>query len=540
MKKSVNLFSIIVLIYASLLVARMLSASYVSAPYPNEYRESANIAMTQAIIRGENIYSLSSLTGDQPSVCYLYGPLMSVTASAIGRVFTGVDTWTIHYFISFISIILSALMMAVMVSHVSATLTGPCLAFVLTIFCHWRYGYIYGAPDSMGLCLMIGVLFFLYKGAICEKSRFPHIEIAALLTAAAFFTKQYYLMVAGVGFIYLLIVSRRLFLRYVTGGLTLLLVMLAVLRKWYPLYLTYAIYFLKGPGPGAAMGKTGIAYNTMQVKYLGGMFLVLFVAGLFLVLYLLYQGFKWIREKKKPEIKNREFLLLFFVQAAVSFAVLKYIGNNDGAFLSYYLQLFTPALAALSVYSLELVTSYLLGLEKRKNLMMAAVFGLYLVFFGYTVYKVEPRLTIDSLSDEELGAWQETYDLLDEAKEEGEIYYCPPLNYHAYSNGIRVYNDGQPFVFTRKFYDSFSDSPMAQKLFPYGGAVIAQHLMYREKLRQKVVDGDYVLVTRIDGMDEVFTTEELEKHYDHIKTELLRCGSWAWEVELWGKRGFFP
>ena len=77
-------------------------------------------------------------------------------------------------------------------------------------------------------------------------------------------------------------------------------------------------------------------------------------------------------------------------------------------------------------------------------------------------------------------------------------------------------------------------------MFPYAGAVIAQHLMYRDVLRQKVIEGDYVLVTRIDGMDEVFTTEELELNYDHIKTELLRCGSWAWEVELWGKRGFFP
>lgn len=516
----------------------MLSAAYVSAPYPNEYREAANIAMTDAIIRGENIYSTDNITGSEPSVCYLYGPLMSVTASFIGKVFTGIDTWNIHYFISFVSIILSALMMAVMISKVSATLTGPSLAFVLTVFCHWRYGYIYGAPDSMGLCLMIGVLFFLYLGATKENSKVPYIEIAALLTAAAFFTKQYYLMVAGVGFIYLLIVSRRLFLRYVTSGLAMLLICLAVLRKWFPLYLTYAIYFLKGPGPGAAMGKTGIAYNTMQVKYLGGMLLVLFAAGLGLTLYLLYQFFKGINAKKKPEIKNKEFLLLFFVQAAVSFAVLKYIGNNDGAFLSYYLQLFTPALAALSIYGTELLVSYLLSLNKP--VFLAAALGVYFVFFGYTVYKVEPRLTIDTLSDDEQRAWQEAYDLLDEAKEEGEIYYCPPLNYHAYSNGIRVYNDGQPFVFTEKFFKAFNESSAAQKMFPYAGAVIAQHLMYRDVLRQKVIEGDYVLVTRIDGMDEVFTTEELELNYDHIKTELLRCGSWAWEVELWGKRGFFP
>ncbi len=191
MKKSFNLLSIIVLIYASFLVARMLSAAYISAPYPNEYRESANIAMTDALIRGENIYSPSSLEGEQPPVCYLYGPLMSLTASLIKRVLPSVDTWVIHYFISFVSIVLSALLMAVMVSEVSSTLVGPSVVFVLSIFCHWRYGYIYGAPDSMGLCLMVGVIFLLYKGVVSPRKSFPHIEIAAMLTAAAFFTKQY-------------------------------------------------------------------------------------------------------------------------------------------------------------------------------------------------------------------------------------------------------------------------------------------------------------------------------------------------------------
>ena len=117
-----------------------------------------------------------------------------------------------------------------------------------------------------------------------------------------------------------------------------------------------------------------------------------------------------------------------------------------------------------------------------------------------------------------------------------DIYYIAPLAYHGYKNGEYVYNDGQPFVFTEKFAVSFENSQLAQKLFPYAGQVIYQHLNYREKIKQDVAEGKYTLITNIDGMDQVFTRQELEKRYELLETLPLRCGNWTWDVEFWVKK----
>ncbi len=538
-KKPELYITILIAIYAVFILFRIVSAAAQTADYPNEYREAANIAMTQSILNGENIYSEESLGVSVPTVCYLYGPLMSLVAALMAKLLPMLSIPVIHYIISVLSIIFSAIIMMQAVKLYTRTSIAPALAFVFTIFCHWRYGYAYGAPDSFGLCLMITVLYLLISSVRYEeknrneKRRDYYVEAAAFLTLCTFFTKQYFLMVAAVGAIYLLIMSRRLFVRYAVSGIAFSTVVFWIIGTKCPLYFTYAIYFLKGPGPGAAMGKTGKAYNSMQVSYLGGMLFMLFLAVLLLVIYLGVKCFRSLKKKEKIIIPDMAFLALFFVQAAVSAVVLKYIGNNDGAFLSYYLQLFTPALVALSVYAVDHLCVFTEGSAKKRAVFIAV----YVLFIGYTVYKVEPRLVINMLTDEEMSQWREAYETLDEYEGKGDIYYCPLLNYYGYEKGDYIYNDGQPFVFTEKFLNSFRESSTAQKLFPKAGGIIKLHLDFRESMRQRVINGEYALVTRLDGMDPVFTTEELEISYKKLKTLELRAGSWAWDVELWVPKG---
>jgi hypothetical protein len=435
--------------------------------------------------------------------------------------------------------------MALMVREHTVTPIAPWAAAVLTVFCHWRYGYGYGAPDSFGLCLMTGALYFLHLGATRRGGSYKgfdaSIEISALLTLACFFTKQYYLMVAAVGAVYLLFVSGRLFIRYAASGVVFSVITFSLLYKFCPLYLTYAIYFLKGPGPGAAMGKTGRAHNTLQISYLGGIFIMLFLAVLALGIYLAVSLFKMtgksgftkaglasVREKR-----DFPFVLLFSVHGLIAFIVLRYIGNNDGAFLSYYLQLFTPALTALSVYALELLA--LPGRLRGRG--MIAVIALYIIFMGYTIYRAEPRLVINMLSEQEMGEWKRSYEILDSYHQRGEIYYgCPLLNYYGYEKGDYIYNDGQPFVFTEKFLKSFNESEAAKKLFPDAGEIIAKHIDFRDGLRQKVLDGDYSLVAYLPDVDVVFSEDDLKQNYSYLDTLSLRAGSWTWDVQLWEKK----
>lgn len=555
-----------VIIYILYLLFRIISAVLLTAAYPNEYREAANIAMTQAILNGVNIYSPQNSMSFTPTVCYLYGPLMSVIAAVLKLLLPGVSIPMLHYIISFLAMVISAILLAILVSENSRTIIAGPVAFMLTIFCHWRYGYVYGAPDSLGLCLMIGVLFALYRCAYPKEKGIRSItwsHMAAGLVIMTFFTKQYFIVVALTGGIYLLFVSKRLFVRYAVTGVLGSGVVFGLISAFCPLYWTYSLYFLKGPGAGAAMGKTGKAYNGMQISYLGGMLLMLFIAMTVLLCLLLgafliygkitislrnYDGAVFTIKRRRDKVNlvsqyvNRmQFYALTFIHMLIAGIILSYIGKNDGAFLSYYLQLFTPGLIIAAVCLIDGFDWKEL-LKRNKKLGSALFMISYLLFIAYTIYKVEPRLIINQLSKEEITDWERAYEIADayiDEKGDGardSIYYVPPMNYHGYANNQYIYNDGQPFVFTQKFLKAYNDSEIAQQLYPYGGVIIKQHLDFREAMRQRVLEGDYELVMFIEDQDPVFTLEELEKEYKCIETISLRTGNWSWPVQFWVKK----
>lgn len=573
--KALYVIAGIIMLYAVILLIRMCVAAGQTIDYPNEYREAANVAMTRSILEGTNIYSYPANQGEVPAVCYLYGPLMSLIAAGLSVVLPFLSLWTVHYLISFAAIVISALLIAFMVKRNTKTIIAFSAAFVLTLFCHWRYGYIYGAPDSLGLCLMIAVLYFL---SCCDK-KYEKIRrlyryypvFAAIFTVLTFFTKQYFLMVAATGGIYLLFISKKAFVKYAAAGVIMSVVTFLLLWKLCPLYFTYAVYFLKGPGAGAAMGKTGIAHNNLQISYLGGMLLALFAAALLALIKFVWDTLRHMKFSVNIKafdaplfnfaVKNEagnegaarfNFLILFWIQAALSAIVLRYIGNNNGAFLSYYLQLFTPALVVLSICCID-NADYSAGVfklpaallsrinkkspQKSKKLVPVIILAaVYIVVFSYTIMKVEPRLIINMLSSEEMENWSKAYEILDTCVANGDIYYVPPLAYHGYENGQYIYNEGQPFVFSQKFLEYHEKAGLEKKLFPDAYDIIKQHLEFREKLRQRVLDGEYALVTTLDDMDVVFSEEDLSKHYIKKETIPLRTGNWAWDVQFWVKR----
>lgn len=578
--KPIAILTVVVAVYTAFLLYRIVGAMGQTAAYPNEYREAANIAMTQAILDGTNIYSVENAAKAVPTVCYLYGPLMSVMAAAIALVFPVLSLPLIHYGISLAAMLISGYLIAKMVARHTRTILAPTVAFMMTIFCHWRYGYVYGAPDSLGLCLMIGAIYVLSlvrdsynrRKGVLDKC-LP--ELGALLAVLTFFTKQYFIIVAITGAVYLLFVSKKLFVRYAVSGVVISAAAFGTITLTCPLYWTYSLYFLKGPGPGAAMGKTGIAYNNMQISYLGGMLLTLFIAVAVTSLALLIGVIKHtkftinIKSMDAPlfmftikntsgnsSVSNLSFYILMYSQLLLSAVILRYIGNNDGAFLSYYLQLFTPALIATAVTGLDNMELGIsaAGADKSRSgkAKLALLCVLYIIFVGYTIYKVEPRLIINKLSDEEMANWQRAYEIADEYVALSEasalkdadvktsellrndsIYYVPPMNFHGYANHQYIYNDGQPFVFTKKFLDKYYESDIARKLYPHGGDIIAQHLSFREEIRQRVLNGDYELVMFIEDQDPVFTKEELMQQYKCKEIIPLRTGNWAWEVEFW-------
>ncbi len=541
-----NTLSIPVICYTAYLLSGIISHTFLDLNIPNEYREAANVYLTRELMLGKNPYSLSALKDLHPCLIYLYGPLYSMAVAFFG-IFIHLDIIALHYLVTFACIIISAFLSAWMVHEKSSTLLAPSLAFVFLINCHWRYNYLNAVPDSMGLMLMVLIFFVLTRPGLKHKP-----FIAALLTMAAFLTKQYFLLTAGTATAFLFISEGgKKSLKYLMHLAILTFLLFVVIGWQFPLFWTYTLYFAKGPGKGISnhvtrngVKITGNMYNLSQVMSLGGMFLMLFVTEAIGILSIIKEFFTHLKNTGSFQSKIFTFIkktdstiVLTIIHLAVAAICLSYLGKNDGAWLSYYLELFMPALVIGSLIFLEAFLHKLPPItneDPKARYFHILYHAFYLLLIVFTLYRTGTRLPASPLTEADRTAWQKAEELLD--KESGDMYLYPPLAYYGLERGIYVYNSGQPFVITDKFYKRHLKSEKNQQLYPYAGEIFRKHLSYRNTVRSRVRHGDYSVVTFIEDTDEVFTRKDLRAYYRLAATLPLRCGRWSWDVEFWLKK----
>ena len=541
-----SLAALPVLLYTLYFLFGIIYASFKNASIPNEYREAANVLLTNAFREGNNPYALSSLSGEQPGMIYLYGPLYSILVCALSFLIP-CGIVTIHYVATLIFMFLSAFLGSRIVWERSKSVLPALLAFLFMFNCHWRYNYVNAVPDSMALCLMVLMLFILSRDSL--KHKFLPLSI---LTLAIFFTKQYFLLIAGTVFIYLFLFdsAKEAFKYCITTGILFIAAGIAI-QAACPLFWTYNFYMAKGPGSGIAhnVTKNGIkvsseSYNFQQVMSIGGLFLMLFITetGGCLMAFLeplikkirLPERLRLFLRLPEPNPYERLFRLtktdiLMLIHLGVSGLCLTfYLGKNGGAWLSYYLELFIPALIIGSMLMLEK------GIKATAEPIFwkRTAYAAYLmVLILFTLSRTDTRLQKNPLSDEDYKAWEAAENLLKEYG--GNQYLYPIFAYFGLKERAYIYNTGQPFVVSEKFYRRYKKSFLDQKLFPYADKIFSSHLSYREKMRQFMLDGEYSLITRIDGKDQVFEREDLQKRYRMIRALDLRTGRQVWRVEFW-------
>lgn len=539
----INLLAVPVVLYTGYLLVMIMYASFGGAAYPNEYREAANIQLTQWLLEGRNPYALSNLSEKVPGMIYLYGPFYSVVTAFFG-LFLKVDIVLLHLIVTFLAVLLTGFLMAVIVWKHSVTITAPLTAFLFGLLCHWRWGsFVSAAPDSFGLMLLVLGLFLL---SAKEMKGRPY--LTAVVTVACFFTKQYYVMFFATAFVYFLFLKKKDAVKYVLSVIGIFACAAIFLTITCPLFWSYAIYLMKGTGGGVSTGKSGATYSQSQTMYIGGMFLFLFMtAAADAVRTVIFKrgirlGFQWkdadaplftVRVSNPEEYGRRNIMvdLLLWGHMAVAGICLLYIGRNNGAWISYYLQLFMPALMMVSLMAADNF-----GVEKKfryAKVFRYASVVLYSCLILVTIIKTSTRLSVNLLTDEERSNWEEAYEMLETAAEEGDTYYMPILCFYAFSHNKYAYNTGQPFVVSEVFYDEWKGSPLYQRLFPYAGDIFEQNLVFRETIVEKVREGGYALVTDIEDTDIVFTQEDLRGKYKKANRWKLRTGRQTWDVDFW-------
>ncbi len=551
-EKCVFLISIPLTIYAVYLLAGILFHTVMDSGIPNEYREAANVFLTMELMKGNNPYALSALKGSLPPMIYLYGPLYSLITAAAGgflNLFGFVpDIVSLHYAITFICILVSGCLAFKMVYEKTGKLPFALAAFIFLINCSWRYNYVNAVPDSLGLMIMMLILFLLLR----EGFRLQEI-LMAILTVAIFFTKQYYLLIAGTATAFLFLYKGiRSVCRYLISFVAAALITAGILLAKCPLFATYMLYLAKGPGKGVASNVTrgsvkmsGMAYNLSQVMSLGGIFFFFFLTETICCIILLVRLCKNFKAdgNAKENLKVRllksgegagidKFGILMIIHLIVSGICLTYLGRNDGAWLSYYLELFMPALimGALALFDKELEV-ILKGSRDIIKCLMILYFVLLLIF---PIFTSANRLPASPVSESDRAEWKKAVEALD--ANPGDMYLYPHLAYYGIENGIYVYNTGQPFVVSEKFYKSYHKHPEKMKRYPYAEDVFTEHFAYREKIRERIQAGEYSVVSYIEGQDEIVSREELSINYRLQGVYPLRTGRQIWDTEIWIKK----
>ena len=544
------------IIYAAYLICGIVSHTFSDALIPNEYREGANVFMTMELLKGNNPYSLDALKGELPPMIYLYGPLYSLVTGALGALLSLVrlnaDLVLLHYGVTFFCIIFSAVIAFLMVKEKTGSLTLSLAAFIFLINCSWRYNYVNAVPDSMGLAIMMFIIFLVSRRDFKGQEL-----VCAFLTVAVFFTKQYYLLVAGTVTAFLFLFKGiKSTLKYLISFALIFGVTAFLLNLYCPLFTTYMLYFAKGPGSGVAskvtrgtVKMTGTQYNIQQIMSLGGIFFMFFLTEMLACIFFFVRFIKSFSRKIKDEGREKLAVtfesalgeagidridVLMLIHLAVSGICLTYLGRNDGAYLSYYLELFMPALiiGALLLFHRVFMMAERDELFPGKGKIAASLLIIFFILMvGFTAYRSTMRLPVSPLSEKDYEQWAAAEKTLDENP--GDMYLYPLLSYYGIRHDIYVYNTGQPFVVSEKFYKSYHKHPDKMERYPYAENIFQAHFDFREKILEKVRRGDYSVVSYIEGTDEIFTREDLLLKYRKQGTYELRTGRQVWSTELW-------
>ncbi len=306
-----------------------------------------------------------------------------------------------------------------------------------------------------------------------------------------------------------------------------------------PLFFTYTLYLAKGPGKGIAstvtrgtVKMTGAQYNMSQIMSLGGIFFMFFLTETIGVIFLLIHLIKERKPVSFPVGKSYEkfsFDILMLIHLFVSGVCLMYLGRNDGAFLSYYLELFMPALIMGGLSLFHRIEQSLKGKGAKAILIIY-----FVILISFTAFRSVQRLPLSPLSDDDRKQWEMAENVLNENP--GDMYLYPLLAYYGIRNDIYVYNTGQPFVVSDRFYKSYHKHPELMERYPYAEDIFTSHFDYRKEILGRVKRGDYSVVSYIEGTDEVFTREDLTENYEKAGSFDLRTGRQVWETELYIRR----
>ena len=509
-----------VLAAALFFVCRIVYAGIIALPYPKEILEPSNIALTNTFLSGKSPYTLSSLEWDVPGINYDYPFLNSLLAVAIAKI-TKCSAVTAHFCISLLSILISGYIGIIMVKDHVKTTVGPALSMLMFMFCHWRFGYISAAPDDLGLLIWLLTLY----AAVCKKIKHKPLWCAIGITLC-FYTKQYFIAIAAGLFIYMFLYSRKEAFKLLAYSIAINAVVATIVALNWPLYFmrTLGFAFL-----GTAFSaRSGLEVLLDQLDYLAFSFAALFAV----IATAAFFGIRKLRKSGKTlrsiSVHENDPFALAVVNSIVMTLPLLYLGRNDGAFITYFLQLWMPSIMVTAIICFEKMMN-----DRPKYLFP----GLYAVIAVLTVYLGFGRLPLHILSEDEIKTWEKALEYVQQYGEEGDIFYARSLAYVSFNNTNGECLCGHDGEIVHDTVEVMANKGVPDDVFPEVQTLVDQNMKYRDMILKKTADKRYSLITFEETGDfRLFDDETAEKNgYQCVDVLALQVGNMPYEVAFYSR-----
>lgn len=476
---------------------------------PNEIREGANAAVTQAFAEGNNPYKNSLIDKGLPNVYYMYPLLNNIIGAAIVNL-TGIPSGLVLLVLNFLWTGLTSILIAQVVKRYTKSFYLAGIAFLLSHYCGWRYTNVSAFPDMLAVFLMTFIMYICTCMEDKVKKEGKIIALLSVLTVLCFYSKQYTVIVAFPVFLFLLMKGyRKSCVLYVVETAVLMGISALIIYITMPLYFVETLLMVGGSADNE------LRWAVTQFIKIGKLFFPEFLVILCSFLY----------HVRKKSFKF-DYVWISFITMAV---LLLYFGQNNGAHLSYYLQLWLPSVIIVSMRAVHEFACF-----TKRNWQK------YLLYLAVLCSAVYPGIFLNTplLSSQQRENWSRVMEIADNSE---FMLATPQMADWAVANGTYLYDYGQNQYIFRKEMDDFwirvSESEWIQAIFPEISDLKRAHEQYREELISQLNNKEYDVLMIVPGVGFVRDFTEFEQirdaKYELTETIEIETGVWKWEMEVW-------
>ena len=510
-------------VFAVNLIGEMLQAC--QTMYPREYRDAANVQLTQALLDGVNPYVLDK---DTFQIVNVYTPLNSVIAAGLIKL-TGMEILTCHYYLYVFYAVAIAILVSFNVYRLvknfgKADAIVLAMTFALSFSVAWRIGYVSTVPDLLGSLMCLCAL-----TALSVKVNGKTIFLSAVCSVLAFYSKQYLLAIAVIVFLYLLACEWKKAVLYFIDMVIVGFGSLIIMNFTCPLFLMYNIQFMFMQNSGTSYNE--IRYSIVQLITVA----VIWVIPILFILGYLLAAFIKNRKNKVVSMAVNEFRTSpmgpFWACLFIMPFILLYLGTNYGSYLSYQLQLIGPTVIVVGGVA---ITEILHKFEKKHLLRIACILAMAVSIVP--MYKILGGVQINTEGQNE--AWERVYAMMDAYSEtEDDMYLSPVVSAYAVEQDKWIYNNGHnfmEFLYEGTLYKKENYSSWMDVVFPgfkeFEEYSIESCALVEERVRNK--DYSLIITDSSENTTQVMNAP-LEDYYECISTEYLVTGNQTWTMRCW-------